>query len=418
LAAALVEESCLLKWLSLSYNSITSTGAEALGDALARNAHLLELRLGSNEICGEGARALGSALQTNTTLIGLFIRRNKLGEQGANFLRQALARISTLQKLGLQSNEFGDAGASLLAQGLRENRSVIELELDQNQIGNTGAKDVAEAVARNPGFKILCLGRNQIEDGGAEAIAEKLAGHRGLHEIHLQKNWMEWGGIMLAEKLPQNGMLRELHLQGNHIYIQGAEGLSSAVQGGGSLHTLDISACYIGSQGAYTIAEMIRNPNQGMKILRMGSNEFQDYGAECIAWALEGNKTLEEVRLDYNFITNKGAQALADALPKTRLQCVDLNSNLIEDAGATAISVAVVNMRYLGELGLKENPITPPAEAELKKASWTNADKFKKSPPKVKLGCLDVIGAEDVNDALEIAPAPSGFTFLRDALTA
>ena len=51
-------------------------------------------------------------------------------------------------------------------------------------------------------------------------------------------------------------------------------------------------------------------------------------------------------------------------------------------------------MKSLAEFGLNRVGTTEAGEKALKSAAWSNAKKFKKSPPKIRLGSVDFEGVE------------------------
>jgi len=390
LAQSLKKPSCHLTWLSLTSNSIGEDGIEEIANSIASNKNLRELRLSRNFPGLSGLTALAKSLQNNATLKVLALKSSSLGNEGAAILGNRLPDMAGIEHICLQHNAIGDEGMETLAQGLRINSSVIAIELEKNFLGNAGSIAIADVLNCRADFQRLLLGRNQIEDEGVRELAKAVKKHRSLLEIDLHRNKFEWDGIELAKAISENEVIQSVVLNCNTIYIQGAEEFAAAAkkrQGASRSLRLDISNCYIGTQGAVALGAMLgTNPN--LLILEIASNELGDTGAKHIARALKRNRELETLNLRDNRIKDDGAEALAEALPGTCIQFIDIDENLIEDSGATYLSQAVTNMKDLGEMRLRKNEITQKGYDQLKKASWSSALKFAKSPPKIRVSAM------------------------------
>ncbi|CAF1677866.1 unnamed protein product, partial [Adineta ricciae] len=82
-------------------------------------------------------------------------------------------------------------------------------------------------------------------------------------------------------------------------------------------------------------------------------------GAAQLAWSLGLNKTLIELRLDINAITDLGALELAAALySHPILEKLSLSGNAIGDKGMKAFVKILANNRTLLELNLRSNRVT------------------------------------------------------------
>jgi hypothetical protein len=100
--------------LSLSYNRIGDTGAQALAKALETNTCVTALYLRENQIGDTGAQALAKALETNTCVTTLSLDNNRIGVTGAQALAKALETNTCVTTLYLDNNDFGDKVAQAL----------------------------------------------------------------------------------------------------------------------------------------------------------------------------------------------------------------------------------------------------------------------------------------------------------------
>jgi hypothetical protein len=103
--------------------------------------------------------------------------------------------------------------------------------------------------------------------------------------------------------------------------------------------------------------------------LQLVGNVVGDDGACHLAAALERNKTLKSLYLDYNNIASDGARYLAAALErKSTLMELRLSSNNIADDGARHLAAALERNCTLTSLYLGDNNIAEAAEAALRAA--------------------------------------------------
>jgi len=81
---------------------------------------------------------------------------------------------------------------------------------------------------------------------------------------------------------------------------------------------------------------------------------------EKYAEALPSCRKLRKVHLGFNQISNKGAEALAEAVRKMpHLQVLSAHCNLIRDAGAMKLALAFLNVSIPDQFDLQCNPISP-----------------------------------------------------------
>ena len=135
-----------------------------------------------------------------------------------------------------------------------------------------------------------------------------------------------------------------------------------------TLQELDLHNNQISDKGATALAQALEG-NTTLQILYLGDNKISDKGATALAQALEGNTTLQKLYLYNNQISDKGATALAQALEgNTTLRVLWLSDNQISDKGATALAQALEGNTTLQELYLGNNQISDEGATALAQA--------------------------------------------------
>eukprot|EP00039_Didymoeca_costata_P013563 m.208990 g.208990 ORF g.208990 m.208990 type:complete len:248 (-) comp15810_c0_seq39:2070-2813(-) len=86
--------------LDLSHIKIGDSGAEAIGDMLAKNKRLKSLKLYRSEIGDDGVEAIASGMTTNSSLQELDLGFNRFGSAGLEALSGSLGNIQSLSLRG------------------------------------------------------------------------------------------------------------------------------------------------------------------------------------------------------------------------------------------------------------------------------------------------------------------------------
>jgi len=315
--------------IDLAHNRIGNDGARHLAQARWL-AGVRTLELGMTNIDGEGARALAHATWW-PRLETLSLSNNRLGDPGAAAL--ASVRAPSLRVLRLQGNNLGPLGVrALVSTGLVA--QVAHLDLRWNRLGAAGAEALAQA--ERGSLRSLVLDRNEIGDQGLRALSKSpvLA---GLGTLSLGRNHIGDRGVQALTEAPGLS-LRALDLWHNDLGPLGAQALADCAPLA-HLSQLDLGGNRIGSDGARALAE---SPHLGrLTVLMLWHANIGNAGAEALARA--GFERLGHLDLTYNFISDRGAEALSRAPWLGRVRTLDLRRNDISSEGAEALRRAALD---------------------------------------------------------------------------
>jgi Ran GTPase-activating protein (RanGAP) involved in mRNA processing and transport len=187
-------------------------------------------------------------------------------------LTKILARNPILLDLNLSGNTCGEDGTRGLARALRVNKTLTKLDLHNNLIGDF-VLSLVEALRINRTLTTLNLIDNQIGDNGALEIAGALAGRDGdggwasVSSLRLGLNkWGKMGNAALLRSLAKNTALTRLDL--SRCKLNGVKDgplIASALQVNRSLHTLVLDYNSLGDVGATSIAKVPGDKNTSRK---------------------------------------------------------------------------------------------------------------------------------------------------------
>jgi len=286
--------------LHLDKKGIQTQDAIEIASVLMYNEKVKQLELGQNMFDSKATFSLAKAIGLNKTLEAVSFYWNNIDCKCATALGKALQQNMTLRVLDLSENDIGDYGAQSVAVGLKDNSSLQELNLKFNGIGDYGTQAIAKALQVNTCLQTLNLELNDIGPIGAQALGEALLNHD-----------------------TKNSKLAKINLESNKITCEGAYAFAKVLSANkSSLQILILNRCNIDNSGTIAIAKALKH-NSTLKELYMNCNVFHDSSAtmkdddkvtDNFAMALETNKCLEILDIEWNDIDEAGTKALAQRL--------------------------------------------------------------------------------------------------------
>jgi len=292
--------------LALWSNAISNV--DVLGAVLNRT-QVQELGLSFNEIGDAGVEALALGLP-GSKVSTLYLRGNPIKNVSA---LGAVLNRTQVQYLDLWFNKIGDAGVEALALGLPSSK-VSTLILQSNGISNVSALGT---VLNETQVQTLDLSDNQIGEAGVEALALGLLGSK-VSSLDLANNDIE--NVSVLGAVLNRTHVQTLSLAGNQIGDVSVKALALGLPGS-KLKRLELFNNKIGDNGSIAIAQILSKPQPKQQSLWINSFDTRDGKAVFF----EPNTALQNLGLSTNLITDAGASALCRQLPFTRIHPTDLS---------------------------------------------------------------------------------------------
>lgn len=213
-------------------------------------------------------------------------------------------------------------------------------------------------------------------------------------------------GSLLASHLPPNPLrllttilrsgrcaaLTQLRIGNTRMFTEDAIDLAHAIVDGGTITSVDLSGCGLGSRNARALAPL--SGSRALRSLNLANNDIDADGARGIAHMILASSTIAEVDLSGNAIDtadgvapfaacirhsrslttlrlgggigDDGACILADALRDSRaITHLDLSGSEIRDSGAIALARGILASRTVLRVDLDRNWITTPGAIAL-----------------------------------------------------
>ena len=343
----------VLEKLVLDFNRISDSGAVALAGCIARCSVVQEVSIQCNSIGDSGTIALADALVHCSSLRRLDLQGNGLGDEGAVAIAKATEGLPNLDlylhnvniteegvervlehraSIKIRAMVFGSSWDAISDAGIDALRSALKCgTLPALKISRTNIYNIEVLVAELEHVRNI---RRLVCDVVADDTLPTLCGIIKCinHLQHLEcgtriiRSYINNNAQLFGDCLKLCKNIRGLSLC-SHTWKQSS--ILDAVKCYTNLQSLNMSGCYIGSEGVALL--------------------FDDH--QC--WV-----NLHTINLSYNKIGSDGAQVLSKVLVHCKnLRCLDLTHNCIRD-GAVALAEGLKDLTSLLELRLRNNGIT------------------------------------------------------------
>jgi hypothetical protein len=163
-----------------------------------------------------------------------------------------------------------------------------------------------------------------------------------------------------------------LSLSNNRITSQGVSILAEVLHNNTTLAGLYIFNNRVGDEGVYSLAQALAENNSTLKALSVGWNGITDEGAEYLAEILKTNRTLSELWLPCNQISDRGVQLLANALIQhnTNLKTLSLDANEgVNDSSVTYLTDMINQNQSLDVLHVCNCKLSKTGKARLREVA-------------------------------------------------
>lgn len=226
------------------------------------------------------------------------------------------------------------------------------------------AQEVIDIIKANPKATAIKLGGNSIGSEAAAAISEALADLSDIENADLGDIFT---GRLRAElpialahlcgALKNHPKLRFLNLSDNAYGKDGAQSFVDLLRTSKSLRSLWVNNNGLGITGGTLVAETLQGDDHyepsRLECIVVGRNRLEDPGAKAFSKAFSKMGTLVEIRMFQNGIGEEGVEAIAKSLSNNKnLEVLDLNDNKVKKSGAKALAEVLPSLHKLRELNL------------------------------------------------------------------
>jgi hypothetical protein len=247
-----------------------------------------------------------------------------------------------------------DVDADRLVLALKCNTSLTNLTVEETRMSNLSAiHKITEALLDHSNIQRLTFYDNRLGNEGVTTIMNVL------HQYYATAAASIPSAIRAKTCAPHiTNSLQALCLCGNQIGNQGAYWIAQALGGCKTIHELDLSSNEISEQGTMYLANMLAQSNLTAFILN--GNQAGQKGARAIAEAVHQNRRLDVLGMCGNDIGDEGAIQIAQvAKTHPRLKAILLEDNFLGERGIMAVADAHCHNRRLGMMEVSWNFLSP-----------------------------------------------------------
>lgn len=252
-----------------------------------------------------------------TLLQDLCLSHNQIGDVGTQCLAAILPKLPELRKFDLSGNRIGPAGGVQLVKSLTHFEHLEEIKLGNNALGEPTALELAQRLP--PQLRVLCLPSSHLGPEGALGLAQALEQCPHIEEVSLAENNLAGGVPRFSKRLP---LLRQIDLEFCKIEDQAARHLAANLTLFPALEKLLLSGNLLGDEVAAELAQVLPQMGQ-LKKVNLEWNRITARGAQLLAQGLVQGSCVPVIRLWNNPILNDVAQSLQSQEPRLDFSITD-----------------------------------------------------------------------------------------------
>ena len=377
----------VLEKLVLDFNRISDSGAVALAGCIARYSVVQEVSIQCNSIGDSGAIALADALVHCSSLRRLDLQGNGLGDEGAVAIAKAAEGLPNLDlylhnvniteegvervlehraSTKIRATVFGSSWVAISEAGIDALRSALKCgTLPTLKISRTNIYNIEILVAELEHVRnirglecdwvtedtlptlcgiiksmdnlqhLKCSGIGYISSTSAQLVGDILRSCKFLYSVSLHGNYGTSIHSIVLDAVKCCNNLRSLDLTFCYIGSDGATSLFCDYKSWVNLHTLNLCANSIGSDGAQVLRKVLVH-SKYLRYLDLTGNDLGDGGCLSLADGLQNHTSLLELKLGWDYITSEGIAAMIPLIKRNHLQHLYLSECGIGSDGVAA----------------------------------------------------------------------------------
>ena len=284
---------------SFDHGSITADGVEhfvTIHNSLLQ--HIQHLSLWKNKLDRRACELIAEGVQRMPCLETLDLRCNPLGRGGAVPLVSSL-HSTRLRELDLGGTGISDPDFECIANYIHSTKSLESLDITYNYFSVEGMDSLCRALGANSSVRTLNMTGCHLTTAHCVSLGQLLRHPMQckIERLELRRCSMTSDGVgEVMSGLSENQTLRELNMSDNPIGSEGAVTMATMLRCNSSLERLDLYNCSIGSSGGVELGAALES-NKTLRKLDLDSNTLGDDGVRGLCVGLENNSSLEELDL-------------------------------------------------------------------------------------------------------------------------
>ncbi|CAF0933992.1 unnamed protein product [Adineta ricciae] len=224
-------------------------------------------------------------------------------------LESHLARLHHRSYLNLVGWRLSDQDMSFIAEQAVSNKQCVKVSIRNSPIASQGLLALAIAVRDSTTIEELDLSNANLTDNDLDLLAQ----HISIDQSLAIKQWSCCGLVKVKELL--QAPIKILRLSDNHIGDTGIEYLVEVLKNRRTLLELHLNGNQISDHGVRLLATILSTPTSNLRKLYLHNNpRISDLGINHLIGMLRTNRLLNTLWLINCNLTNAGRQRLRDTV--------------------------------------------------------------------------------------------------------
>ena len=381
--AILIEKCQSLQDLRLQSCYLHYAGIQTIVEAMVKRTCLHCIDLSDNAVSDQNSVLIASVIANNENLQKINFSNCELQSIGCQQLLQAMAKITVLRHVNLSNNLLTGVEADSFALMIHQNIDLEYLNLSGCCDKPKDFEKVTGSLVNLKSLNFLDLSCNVINITSANEIAIIISNNAFLEDLNLSKcEFRKSAFLKIIFALQNIHHLKCLYLNSNSVGHEEATGISMVISKSPFLENVDLRNC---KKELKTILSSLRNhtslkhfdissntiknhvvneiydvidSNTQLIHLNISDTDVQEYGILKIFKAVERINTLKCIKMSKCMISNKAAQAIADAISvNCMMEELVFTNNDFYETGFAAISGVLREAHTLKCLTVASNKV-------------------------------------------------------------
>jgi len=380
LGEILKDPKCAFRRFNIAGNDIMDEGALYIIRGLKSNGTITDVDISQNMLTGDSAEILSDVARglyrdghkiNDCVVKKIIISDNDFGTEGCRLLTKAFTS-SNFQHLEMANCGAGASSARIIANAMRDVLTHWRvLDVRGNNLGRQGMNNMFWALRQNRSLRSLLMGENMAgpllgsdEDallGHGVAIQRALRANVVLRELDVSYSGIDSrGGINILEAMVENYTIRKISLRGNVLDDETQEALANFFRYNNVVEDVDLGENRLGYQCCYSIAEALEC-NRSVQRLAVDYNNLSAAGPitlEAFVRCLSMNTSLRVLIMDGNKLGPEWGVKLADAFTRNNtLFKVSLRDSRFDERAGRALLNCFKHAPFMMELALSMDEV-------------------------------------------------------------
>ncbi|OHS92792.1 hypothetical protein TRFO_40913 [Tritrichomonas foetus] len=285
---------------------------------------------------------------------------NSFGNEGAIQFSEFIRLTKTVVSIDLSSNLFTDVGFQSIMRAMNENNSIVDLYIGsssgvaRNTIGIHGISELSKMLMTNRILSLIDLSMTEISSENIEPLAFGLMNNHTLQTLNLSNNNLRSKGAIIIINACKDSSLHELNISNNHITDDVSPHFASFLIENKTLKQLNLSGNNLTQKFTSSISVSLASADCYIKELNLSRNPLGNRGISALAHAMSSNRTLTKLNISACKIQTAGFIEFCNELVhNTSLQSLYVHHNAIRDAGASRLAYVIQDHPTLREIDIE-----------------------------------------------------------------